>query len=251
MSKSVSGKLLLSILLIASIAGCTGAPATSLPPAGLALTLVPTQSPVPIVTSTPVSIAITPFYDSDGLQINVGDYSQRLGDSDVDALARLSQEMLDQKHVLTPQEMYVLAIRLYDVGEKDGAVYWFYEAQFRAKLFQLAIEPQQMVRVGEPTFELTAAYNSFQKLAGDFINGYAGCDLDNWIRITTLVMNDNPSPPELDQMFPEVTFVEREQWQEINNNVATGLAVLINYIAENGELIKRQRTQQNMDQYCA
>lgn len=251
MNKSIGSILLSSTLFFFLVAGCAGAPATALPPANLALTLAPTQVPIPAIEHTPVPIAITPFYDSNGPQINVGEYSQRLGNSDVDALATLSQEMSDQKHMLTPQEMYVLAIRLYDVGEKDGAVYWFYEAQFRAKLFQLAIDPQQMVRVGEPTYELTTAYSSFQTLAGDFINGYAGCDLDNWIRITTLVMNDNPSPPELDQMFPEVTFVERQHWQEINNNVATGLAVLINYISENGELIKQQRTQQNMDKYCS
>lgn len=250
MNKSIYGKLLSLVLLIASIAGCTAAPATNLPPANLALTMIPTQSPVPTAEYEPISIAVSPFYDSEGPQINVGEYSQRLGNSDLESLATLSQEMAKTKHTLTPQQMYVLAIRLYDLGEKDGAVYWFYEAQFRAKLFQLAIEPEQMVRVGEPTFELNAAYNSFQKVAGDAINGYAGCDLDNWIRITTLVMNDNPSPPELDQLFPEVTFVEREQWQEINKNVATGLAVLINYISENGELIKRQRAQQNMDQYC-
>lgn len=241
----------ISVILLFSIAACTAVPATDLPPANVALTLIPTQSPVPTIVYKPVTIAITPFYDSEGPQINVGEYSQRLGNTNLDALATLSQEMAEQKQTLTPQEMYVLAIRLYDLGEKDGAVYWYYEAQFRAKLFQLAIDPEQMLRVGEPTFELTAAYNSFQKLAGDFINGYAGCDLDNWIRITTLVMNDNPSPPELDQMFPNVTFVERGQWQEINNNVATGLAVLINYIAENGELIKRQRAQQNMNQYCS
>lgn len=249
MNRRISSIMLSSILLTVVVA-CTAVPPTGLPRADLALTLAPTSSPVPTEIYTPVPIAIAPFYDSDGPQINVGEYSQRLGNTDVDALATLAREMAEQKDALTPQEMYVLAIRLYDLGEKDGAVYWFYEAQFRAKLFQLAIEPAQMVRVGEPTFELTAAYNSFQKLAGDFINGYAGCDMDNWIRITTQVMNDNPNPPELDQMFPDVIFVKREQWQEINNNVATGLAVLINYISDNGELIQRQRAQQNLDRYC-
>lgn len=250
MKRSIRSIVLSSILLVTFIAACTAAPSTGLPAADLALTIVPTQSPVPTV-SVSKSIAVTPFYDSNGPEIHVGEYSERLGITDLESMSTLAQEMADQKQTLTPQQMYVLAIRLYDLGDKDAAVYWFYEAQFRAKLFRLAIDPAQMVRVGEPTFELTAAYDSFQTLAGDFINGYAGCDMDNWIRITTQVMNDNPNPPELDQMFPEVTFVEREQWQEINNNVATGLAVLINYIAENGELIQRQRAQQNLDQYCS
>lgn len=241
----------LSSILLVSMSGCTAAAATSLPPANVAVTLAPTHTPIPTKVKVSMPIAVTPFYDSQGPQINVGDYSPRLGITDLEALTTLAQEMADQKQLLTPEEMYVLAIRLYDLGDRDGAVYWYYEAQFRAKLFQQAIEPNQMVRVGEPTFELTTAYDSFQKLAGNFINGYAGCDLDNWIRIATVVMNDNPSPPELDQIFPNIIFVERTQWQSINKNVATGLAVLIDYIAENGELIKQQRAQQNMDQYCS
>jgi hypothetical protein len=250
MDKSI-GVIFFASIFVVSIAGCTTAPATGLPAAQLAVTPVPTPTPLPTKVSVSMPITVTPFYDSQGPQITVGDYSQRLGITDLDALTTLAEEMAEQKHVLTPQEMYVLAIRLYDLGDRDGSVYWYYEAQFRAKLFQQAIEPAQLVRVGEPTFELTTAYDSFQQLAGEFINGYAGCDLDNWIRITSLVMNDNPSPPELDQIFPDIIFVEREQWQGINDNVTTGLAVLINYIAENGELIKQQRAQQNLDRYCS
>jgi hypothetical protein len=249
MKNFVCNVLLASILFLC-IAGCAAPTDTTLPAADLAVTLAPSQTPMPAKVKESMPIAVMPFYDSQGPQIAVGDYSQRLGNTDLDALNALAQEMADNKAVLTPEEMYVLAIRLYDLGDRDGAVYWYYEAQFRAKLFQQAIEPAQMVRIGEPTFELSTAYDSFQQLAGEYINGYAGCDLDNWVQITTLVISDNPNPPELDQMFPDILFVERTQWQEINNNVATGLAVLANYISENGELIKRQRAQQNMDQYC-
>jgi hypothetical protein len=251
MNKPINTFLLSSLLILVLVAGCSPAAATNLPAAELAVTRAPSPTPRPTTVKAAMPIAVTPFYDSVGPQISVGDYSQRLGITDLAELNILAQEMAKQKHTLTPEEMYVLAIRFYDLGDRDQSVYWYYEAQFRAKLFQQAIEPAQMVRVGDPAFELNTAYQSFQQLAGDFINGYAGCDLDNWVRITTVVMTDNPNPPELDQLFPEVVFVDRNQWQEINNNVVTGLAVLINYISENGESIKMQRAQSDMDaKYC-
>lgn len=252
MNKSIIAVVLSSILLWVSISGCSPTSATDLPAANLAVTVAPTQTPLPTKVNVAMPIAVTPFYDSEGPQISVGNYSQRLGNTNLGELNSLAEEMAQQKHALTPEEMYVLAIRFYDLGDKDESVYWYYEAQFRAKLFQQAIEPAQMVRVGEPAFELNAAYQSFQHLAGDFINGYAGCDLNNWISITTRVLNDNSKVPELDQMFPDVLFVERAQWPEINTNVTTGLAVLIKYISENGESIKLQRAQSDMDaKYCS
>lgn len=247
MNKSICAALLSSVLFLTSLVGCGPVPSSQLPTAELALTLVPT--PTRVITTMP--IAVTPFYDSQGTQIDVGDYSQQLGIGHLEGLSALAQEMTEQKEALTPEQMYVLAIRFYDLGDRDQALYWYYEAQFRARLFQQAIEPVQMVRVGEPAFELSTAYDSFQQKAGEFINGYAGCDLENWVQIATIVVNDNPTPPELDQLFPGVLFVERNQWQNINNEVAAGLGNLIDYISANGESIKQQRAQQNMDQYCS
>lgn len=252
MNKSICAVFLSSILLFVSIAGCSPTSGSDLPAAQVAVTLAPTHAPLPTKIKVSMPIAVTPFYDSEGPQISVGNYSQRLGITDLEALNALATEMAEQKDLLTPEEMYVLAIRFYDLGDRDESVYWYYEAQFRAKLFQQAIEPAQMVRVDEPTFELTTAYDSFQQLAGDFINGYAGCDLENWVRITTRVKNANSKVPELDQIFPNVLFVDRAQWQLINNEVAAGLGTLIEYIAQNGESIKIQRSQSDMDsKYCS
>jgi hypothetical protein len=216
----------------------------------------PTATPAPTsaqqTNASPISISVEPFYNSQGTQINVGTYSEQIRTDDLQTLSKTAQEMAQQKEVLTPEQMYVLAIRLYDLGDKDDSIYWYYEAQFRARLFQQAIEPAQMVKVGDKTFELSTAYNSFQKMAGEFINGYAGCDLDNWIKFATMVQNDNPSPPALDQIFPNTVFVQRDQWQKINDDVAAGLAKLIDYISKNGETIKQQRAQKSMDtQYCS
>lgn len=205
----------------------------------------------PTSTFSPVPIYISPFYNSQSNEINVGDFSQELGTRDFQELTNVAQAMAKQRDALTPEQMFVLAIRLFDLGDNNNAVYWFYEAQFRAKLFQIALEPSQMGGVGDPTFELSAAYRAFTQLSGEYINGYAGCDIENWVSIATTVKNDNSTPPDLGKLFPNVIFVERSQWPQLNNEVAEGLDQLIVYLSENKETVQQQRKQNNADeQYC-
>jgi hypothetical protein len=101
------------------------------------------------------------------------------------------------------------------------------------------------------SFELLADYDAFTTLAGEFINGYAGCDVDNWVRIASLVRDDNPSPPELDLLFPDAVFVERSLWQAMNDEVAAGLGGLIEQLVVRKDSIRQQRVADNLDaRYC-
>ena len=225
-------------------------------------TLVPTATPVP-PTSTPnpahlqntgsasIPVFVPPFYASEGTQIYVGDFSQQLQTDNLEQLTTLAENMAKQKDQLTPEQMFVLAIRLYDLGGKDNSVYWFYEAQFRAKLFLKTLDGTHIGTKGDPTYELLSDYRTFTKSAGEYINGYAGCDVDNWVKIAKVVQGDNPNPPELDKMFPDAVFVEHSQWQSINNDVAAGLGVLIDQLSQQKKAIQQQRAEKNLDQrYC-
>jgi hypothetical protein len=219
------------------------------------LPLIPTPTPEPAATQQasepPIPILVPRFYDSVGLQIRVGNYSQQLATRDMQELTALAQQMAQQRDDLTPEQMFVLAIRLYDLGEKDHSVYWFYEAQFRAKLFLKALDTVQIGTVSEVSSGLLGSYDAFTKLAGEYINGYAGCDVDNWVEIAKIVKDDNPTPPELDKLFPDAVFVERSQWQGINDDVAAGLGVLINQLSDTREAIRQQRAANNLDaRYC-
>ncbi len=244
---------IICILLLTSIMGCTPTP-TNLPafPTLPPPTNAPTQDPVLQAQGAFISVTISPYFASEGTQISVGEYSEELRTDNLQELTALAEKMSQQREILTPEQMYVLAIRFYNLGDKDTSIYWYYEAQFRARLFQQAVEPAQMVSTNDTTFLLSSAYDSFQKLVGEYINGYAGCDLDMWVKYTQMVKEDNPNPPELDQIFPDTLFVGRDRWQTINDEVGAGLAKLSNYISENGTLIKQQRAQQNMDaKYCS
>lgn len=206
----------------------------------------------PTSTYSPLPIVVSPFYDSQSNQINVGDFSQELSTHDFQELSQVVQEMEKQKDKLTPEQMFVLSIKLFDLGDNDKALYWFYEAQFRAKIFLIALDPSHVGSIGDPSFELPTAYNAFTQLTTEFINGYAGCDIENWVKIATTVKNDNPKPPELDKLFPGVVFVRNTQWQMLNDQVAAGLDALISYITENKESIKQQRKDNNSDaRFCS
>jgi hypothetical protein len=70
--------------------------------------------------------------------------------------------------------LMVLAIRLYDVGLRDDAVFWFYAAKDRYLTLEHVIDviPGGLASVA-------VAVRDFTKLAGPFINGYAFCDVTN------------------------------------------------------------------------
>ena len=268
MKKSILKIFLAHILAMVALNGCasvpTPTPSTFTPsPAPSTVTHTSISTSIPLPSATPISIPtetvnvssipilVSPFYDSEGIQINVGNYSQELKTNDIDELLLVAQEMAYQKEKLTPEQMFVLSIRLYDLGDKENSVYWFYEAQFRAHLFVNSLDPTRIGGIGDPAFELRAAYIAFMELAGGYINAFAGCDLDKWIDTAKMVKNDNPKPPELDNIFPKVAFVDSDQWQQINNDVAAGLDDLANYISDNKEYIKSERAANNLDaQFC-
>ena len=78
-------------------------------------------------------INVTPYYDSNGPKVSVGEHSKKLANADAKSISQLSADLKKEKDKLRAEVMYVTAIRLYDLGQKDEAVYWFYTAQYRAR----------------------------------------------------------------------------------------------------------------------
>ena len=86
-------KLVLSflafVLPITLFSGCAALPTLIVP------TTVPTLAPTKLPKES-INILVVPFYSSDGTQIHVGDYSDRLRTNDLNQLAGLAQEMAQQ-----------------------------------------------------------------------------------------------------------------------------------------------------------
>ncbi len=72
---------------------------------------------------------VTPFYDSAGPVINVGKYSTGLASKTPGEFVATILRMKNQWNDLNFIELYVAAIRLYDLGYRNEATYWFYTAQ--------------------------------------------------------------------------------------------------------------------------
>jgi hypothetical protein len=127
-----------------------------------------------------VSIYVEPFYRSartpgEAPQVHVGSrYDALLASSKrEDILAARDVVTADPKTV-TPMTLMVLAVRLYDVGERDEAAFWFYAAKDRMLILTEVAVPN-----AAPLAQAVEAIRTFSTLAGPVINGYAFCDLKN------------------------------------------------------------------------
>jgi hypothetical protein len=123
-----------------------------------------------------IGIYVEPYYRSaptpDGQpRVAVGQkYDHLLASSKpADILAVRDLIAADPK-LVTPMTLMVLAIRFYDVGLRDDAVFWFYVAKERHIVLSDVLDVRALAQADD-------AVHSFAALAGAFINGYAFCDL--------------------------------------------------------------------------
>jgi hypothetical protein len=74
--------------------------------------------------------------------------------------------------MVSPLAMSVLAIRLYDVGLRDDAVFWFFAARGRYAILQSVLDVSSLTLVG-----VRNGMQDFADNAGPTLYGYAFCDL--------------------------------------------------------------------------
>ena len=125
-----------------------------------------------------IGIYVEPFYRSaqtpDGRpQVGVGkQYNDLLSSAKREDILAARDLIAVKPALVTPMTMMVLAIRFYDVGLRDEAVFWFYAAKERYIVMSevLDVRTQQLAQADD-------AVRSFATLAGPVINGYAFCDL--------------------------------------------------------------------------
>jgi hypothetical protein len=192
-------------------------------------------------------VYITPYYNSAGLQIAVGKHSAGLAVPNADGVRKTLAAMKSEWTELPVEAMYVAAIRLYDLGLKDEAAYWFYSAQYRAKLLRALLDPAQTGSVGSPSFELTQAHNAFFQLTGEFINGYAFGDPPKLAKTVATVQAEGNTIPALKTIYPQSVFVDEKQWPARNEQINAGLIQFIEYLTNSVAEIKRQRQQAGIE----
>ena len=223
----------------------TAAVAGASPPADAPSSAAATGGPPPsgdpldaALDSDPAHIAVyvTPYYNSEGPAIQVGRFTAGLSSSDQSVFLSTIATMKQQWQQLSFPELYVGAIRLYDLGYRDEAVYWFYTAQYRGRQFGLLLDHDKMGHMGDPGFELNSAADSFFTLVGPWINGYAFKDPDHLIEVVRKVQTEGRQITDLNAIYPNVVFIDRAQWPAQNTELAAGMDGLVQSLQDKASI---------------
>lgn len=188
-----------------------------------------------------IEVYVTPHYNSKGPAIDVGRFSNGLAAKNEPEFVATISKMKRSWDILNFPEMYVAAIRLYDLGFRKESIYWFYSAQYRGRLFASLIDQEKMGSIGNAGFELFHAQNAFQQLVGPYINGYAFGDVDQLIPIVERVQKEGKTVPDLTKIYPGVIFKPRSEWDTRNKGVNEGLTKLLVALKNDKASIKQQR----------
>jgi len=216
----------------------------------VATTFVPLalKAAPPDINPSHVDVYVTPYYNSKGPEVSVGRFSSGLASVKEDEFLATIAEMKKNWDRLTFPELYVAAIRLYDLGYRKEAVYWFYSAQYRGRQFGVLLDQTKMGSIGSPGFELFHAQNAFYQLVGPYINGYAFGDMDGLVKIVESVQKEGRRIPDLQAAYPGVTFKNQSEWISANTDLADGMNQLTSTLKEKKDEIRRQRIERGMDE---
>ena len=190
-------------------------------------------------------ISVMPYYNSDPLTINVGKLSKPLMSDNPNDILEISDKAKSQMENIPLEALYVMAIRLFDLGEKADGAYWYYNAQFRTRVLNALLQNDPDIinnNIGSDTFEKLSAYNAFTELAGQYINPALAQDPEGWTKILGDVSTDLK---DLDirafvNDFPQMANKILDDHPEIVQKVNEGLNVLKEILTENMQEIVNQ-----------
>lgn len=134
---------------------------------------------------------------------------------------------------LHPSAYYILAMKLFDAGQKDEAVFWFYAGQLRYR-FLLRSAPPDADPSGDP-----ALFASLQDGVGQPINRYGWGDLKA-LRATLQRVLDWDLKT---KNGVTSTVKHAKEWKEAR----AGLQKVIDYTVANEETIRQQRTKNGLE----
>jgi hypothetical protein len=201
----------------------------------------------PEINPSHIDAYITPYYDSKGPTVSVGRFGSGLASAKEDDFLTTIAAMKKDWDRLSFPELYVCAIRLYDLGYRKEAVYWFYSAQYRGRQFGVLLDQARMGSIGNPGFELLQAQNAFYQLVGPYINGYAFGDTDGLVKIVERVQKEGRRIPDLEVAYTGVKFKRKGDWASANADLADGMNQLISMLKDKKDEIRRARIERGLE----
>jgi hypothetical protein len=204
-----------------------------------------------------VAIYVEPYYaasrDPEGTpRIEVFSKLDRLlASNNPEDIARARDFVEKEWDAITPMTMMVLAIRLYDVGRRDDAVFWYYAARNRF-ITAMRVADMKARELGNAE----RAMKDFIYLVGPVINGYAFCDIENQKTIAKSALKwtiDHPYTALLDPKIPALPGDRKDNFRNAFNQLMAEVAKEGEYLDNmtNVETLKKQRRENGADEkYC-
>ena len=203
-----------------------------------------------------VGIYVQPYYESASQpggtpRVAVGRSFDGLASNKREDILAIRDRIVAEPKLVTPMTLMVLAIRLYDVGLRDDAVFWFYAAKDRY------LTLSGVVDVGAGGLaQVEDAVRNFSTLAGPIINGYAFCDIANQQAIRARALDwveQNPYAAIFMERFPAKTGDRQQALAEavalMRSNAAKERAYLLD--AANAAKYRADRARTGTDEkYC-
>jgi hypothetical protein len=78
---------------------------------------------------------------------------------------------------------------------------------------------------------------------GPYINGYAFGDIDRLVQIVERVQKENKTVPDLEKLYPGVTFKRQSEWNAGNESLNEGLTKLLKMLKDQKTSLKKIRVE--------
>lgn len=183
----------------------------------------------------------TPYYYYDPLTISIGKYKSQLLTNNIAELTSLEETIKNDLNNTDVESLYFLSIRLYDLGKKDDAYYWFQTAKSRARIFMNMLDPEKIGSIGSSAFELKQLFITINQIVGEYMNGYGFNDLDKGIAVLEKVKSEVKNIQSYKDIYKNIAFLDDSNLEKEKENKEQDLQKTIDYIMANKKEIKKQR----------
>ena len=192
-------------------------------------------------TNGPIPFYALPYYNYKPLTITIGKYKDRLMTTDTAALTRLAATIKADINNTDVESLYFLSIRLYDMGKKDAAFYWFQTAKARARVFITMLDPAKTGGIGAPAFEREQLFGAINESVGEYLNGYGFNDLNKCLAVFIRVRSEVKDIRSYKAVYKQMVFLDDARLESAKADKAADLGKTIAYIKANRAEIKAER----------
>lgn len=212
------------------------------------------------VTAAPVKrigIYVIPYYQSaetaDGTpRVSVAKaYDTKLSSNRPEDIVAVRDDVMAHPEFVTPMTMMVLAVRLYDVGLRDDAVFWFYVAKNRYVTMASVLDMKSSA-----LSQAEDATKNFAALAGPVINSYAFCDIEKQSATKSRALawvEQHPYQALFLEQLPALSGERKENLKQAIARLKDGAETERKYLVDpkNFEQFKKQRDANHVaEQFC-